>query len=920
MVFVDREETLELIASVRRRLLEGSSSVLFLEGDSGVGKSSLLTEARGRLSGADCQVVQVSCLPALGTGRQFGPFLEALDQLSAMSRRGRRRSLWARAVGRGATAAAPALLSAVVPGIGGVVEAGRLATRAALATGSIPGDSLGPVRSAMCRQMVEALLTEAREGAPVLLLVDDIQSCDEASRELLHMLLPCLEGEPLSLVLCLGSYASSTADGAAMEQLADVWQKRHNLLVARHRVPPLPEWAVVQLVRDQLEGHEIPAGFAARVHEATGGSPVFVEQVLRLWRPGSGTDMPLPDQLPQAVGERFERVDPQAQELLVLGATAGEFFFSHTLSEVTGLPQTQVQDMLHRVATEHGLVRERRRADMPRWAQALHTDWYDFEHRALQSCIRNEQSEGARLLRHARVAAALERLPRQGSDLPWEIRVLIAEQLLAAGPAQAAHSARAHYELARSVAMEELSFLQAAKYCRTAIEAARLLPEGDTGRDRRLVEATELLLSLTEVTWRGNVAEAQSPGIDTMADEAEQAARRLGDRLLIARTALLRGKTLLAVQGVEPSLEKLSQAVELARDLGAQGVETLFVALVEYGRQLPKRNLDAGLAVLFEAEELYASADQLGDTTNPVLHHARNLNDMQIGVNLFDAGRFGEAVQRLQRCVERIGGDVLCAELPIALNYLAQLHIAMGDYVAAEAALSRALSFEEAQHDAREAISGWHAYNNALLALLAARSPERLPEALDRIEQAWAETVDTYLVNLVPIVRNLYVEVLITVRPDDPAQALRLIGDTLAETEQSGMARSRIAAYTLRSRIRRAQDDPTGAADDARAALAILDERGPMPALRTEEVLHDAACALAAAGEDAQTGLLLERARAEVRRKADSIGDPSQRQRFLTDVPLNRALLTPEMREPGEGRLINPRVTVRDQGEHRTER
>ncbi|MCL8011391.1 tetratricopeptide repeat protein [Streptomyces sp. AS02] len=292
---------------------------------------------------------------------------------------------------------------------------------------------------------------------------------------------------------------------------------------------------------------------------------------------------------------------------------------------------------------------------------------------------------------------------------------------------------------------------------------------------------------------------------------------------------------------------------------------------------------------------------------------------MQIGVNLFDSGRFSEALRRLTHCVERLSGDALRAELPIALNYLAQLHIAMGDEAEAEAVLLRALRFEEGEEGQQQTqpregseqgtISGWHAYNNALLALITSRDSTRAREALRRAADAWVETQQTWLVNLVPIVRNLYVEVLMALG-EDTRLAKQLIEDTLSETEMSGMARSRIAAYCLRSRIRLQDGDARDAADDARAALAILADRGPMPALRTEEVWYDASRALTAIGEEAEAAALLEQARAEVVRKADSIEEPRRRERFLTAVPLNRALF-PNHRSSGN----DDTGTVPEQGE-----
>ncbi|MFE2088472.1 AAA family ATPase [Streptomyces sp. NPDC059460] len=834
-------------------LVEGHSGVLVIEGEPGMGKSSLLGEFVRRAAADEvpgCRVVLVRSTPGIGTRRPYGPVMDALHQLRGQDPPARsRRARWGRVAGRSAMAVAPDVLSAAVPGLGMLFAAGREFAEAAVTTGSIPGDSLAPMQTTVTQQVIELLLEQARAAEPLLLIIDDVQLCDVTTLELLHLLLPRLGDEPLSLVLGLGSAPSTAANAEAVGQLLRVWRGDHRELLSGHVLRPLPVWAVRQLVESRLHSHDVPADFADRLAAATAGQPIFVEQCLRLWRPTDGADVPLPHDLPAAVGDRIGQLDERSRELLVIGATMGEFFFSHTVAEIVGLPHSQVQDLLHRIEREHGLIRERHAADVPLWASHLHTDWYDFEHRILQYGIRGRQSRGARLGRHARLADALRDLP--GSEaLPRELRVLIADQLYEAGRARAAQSAAAHYELARSVAVNELSFTQAEQHCCTAIESARLLTPGTPERDRRLLESIELLLSLTEVRWRGGTTgtggsdSSGTPDIDSLAAEAEQAAHRLEDRLLIARATLQRGKTLMAVRGLQPSLAKLEEAVHRARAYEGPGRSAaLFVAMVEYGRQLPKRNLVAGLQVLLEAEELYASDPGLGETGNPVLQHARNLNEMQIGVSLLDSGRLGEARDRLVRCTDRLRADPFRAELPIALNYLAQLHLATGSYTEAETALRDALGFEED----RGGVSGWHAYNNALLALCAAHDPARRPEALERIRAAWQETEETWLANLVPIVRNLYADVLLYL-DEDPNLAHRLVDDTLTETRETGMVRSEIAAHSLRSRIRLAAGHTDLAIQDARQALALLAEHGDMPALRTEEVLHDAARALLGCG------------------------------------------------------------------------
>jgi hypothetical protein len=105
------------------------------------------------------------------------------------------------------------------------------------------------------------------------------------------------------------------------------------------------------------------------------------------------------------------------------------------------------------------------------------------------------------------------------------------------------------------------------------------------------------------------------------------------------------------------------------------------------------------------------------------------------------------------------------------------------------------------------------------------------------------------------------------------------------------MIRSEIAAHSLRSRILLRRGDTVGAQEQARQAVRILDEVGDMPALRTEEVLYHSAVVLAAGGVLEEASVLLQRARREVDRKAEQVSDDLSRDRFLTRVPLNNAIL-----------------------------
>ncbi|MFI6437546.1 AAA family ATPase [Streptomyces sp. NPDC050759] len=885
--FVDRVEHMDELRSLLAEVAEGRGGrAIVVDSVSGMGKSALLqafeTEAAASHEQGACRVVSVRCQPSIGSALHYGGIVDLLLQL-ARDQEVKQPGVFRRLLsftGQGVVRSAPEVLSAIVPGLGALFTVGKEVAEASLASGSMPFDSLLPFQQGAAAQIVDALLDLVRQGPPTVVLIDDIQHGDPSSLLVLDRLLRRLPGEPLGLVL------SHTTDGAyvdgpgsTIEDLLHDWAK--DGLLRRRVLNGLPEDAVAELVRSRHP--EAPPTLSQQLSRLTAGHAVFVTLCLEEWSPDAGPTVELPNSLSRVVEERLRLLTEPDRELLMIGATQGETFLSRTVADVKGAPHDEVMERLRLIAAQHRLILP---AQPPGWARLDASDCYRFEHSALCGVVYDQQTPQQMRSRHARIATALTTGPMDG--MPLERRLEIARHLRNGGTECLLASAEVHYGLARDAAMEGLSFAEAERHCEEVIKAVRDLPQQEESRDQWLVQAVELLLSLTEVRWRGQHQPAGGPDIDALAAEAEAAARRCCSPELAIRTTLLRGKTLLATQGLVPSLDKLRAAVELAEQHGDP--VPLFVARVEYGRQVSKRRLADGLAQLREAERMYASDARLGGTSDPVLQHARNLGEMQLGITLYDSGQLSEAEARLSRCVQRLRDEPLKAELPIALNYLAQVHMGLGAYEDAEEVLGEALAFEAD----RGGDSGWHAYNKALLAHLLIQQPAKRGRALELIADAWAETERTWLANLVPIVRNLYAEILL-LAADEPGELLdqadRLAVATCVETQRSGMIRSEIAAHSLRSRILLRRGDTVGAQEQARQAVRILDEVGDMPALRTEEVLYHSAVVLAAGGLREAASALLQRARREIDRKAEQVSDDLSRDRFRTRVPLNNAIL-----------------------------
>lgn len=910
--FVDREEEFDQLAALATGLARGHGGAVVLEGESGIGKSALIEEFLQRLKADDTPVrtVRVRCSPGIGPMSPYGPIIEILADLTGSGRLGGK----VRRLALTSARTAPDVLGVLVPPLEKPAKVAVEVTRAAVRTASVPLDSIAPLQHTYALTIAKTLMRHATRHRPLILVLDDVQFLDEDSLRVLDVLMDKLPDKPLGLIL---SHAAENGSAPGVPGMIGHWADRAGL--TRRAVDPLPAWAVADLVRGWHP--EAPDELAARLYALTGGRPLFLVQCLRSWTPGDGADPVLPASLTEHVRQRLAGLDPATRRVLDVAAAQGQRFLSRVAADVTGLEHDEVSDRL-RALTEARVVE--RETHPPEWTRDLRTDSYLFGNEALWRAIADCQTPEQLRSRRERIAEALVAL--EPADPHVDLQLEIARQLHDAGAPCRAASARRHLELAGSMATESLSVEIAEQFCRTAIADATAAPGEMADRDEVVADAVILLLSLSEVRWRGRQADGRDSDLEKLAGLAVRAAERVAertgsDRRRVLATMLL-GKILMTTTGLHEGLPRLAEAVRLARAAGDP--VPLFVARVEYGRQLGKQDLAAGVEQLTAAEQMYASRAEI-DTDDPLVRHTRNLAEMQLGVNMYDLGRPEEALRRLRSCADRLRGEAMNVELPIALNYLAQVLIAVGRAEQADEVLREAVEYER-EHGP----SGWRGYNLALRAVLASQSadPARRADGIGLMAQAWADTAQTWLLNLVPIVRNFHAEVLLNAAadgddalwrhafqakvsgpdtPGDPfpdtlaptpdgrrawvlAEAEALASVTVDETEDSGMTRSWIAAHLLLARISLLRDRTHEAAQRARTAVARLEEVGDMPALRTEEVYHCAARAVRADGDAAEADELHARALAAVRRKAAAIGDPDLRDDFLHRVPLNVAI------------------------------
>lgn len=399
---VEREREIAALAELLDAVPAGEGHVAWIEGPAGIGKSTLLTEARRRAAAAGTQV-----LAARGSEleREF-PFGVVRQLFEALVTDPERRE---RAM---AGAAAPAA--------------------AVFGSPDAAATSDGDVSFAALHGLFWVALNLAADG-PLFLAVDDLHWCDRPSLRFVAYLARRLEGQPILV-------AATVRTGEPGTDVALLGEVSHDPATVAVRPVPLSADAVRALVRERLG--EADDAFCSACHEATGGNPLFLRQLITALeadsvRPDAAHADVVLEIGPRAVSRTvIMRLARLSEDAIAVARAVAVLTESATLPAVAAL--TELSEA--RVAEATGLLA---RAEILRREAPI-----GFVHALVRDAVYQELPPGERELQHERaarvlldagappeqVAAHLLAAPRRGQE--W-----VAEQLREAGRAAVARGA-----------------------------------------------------------------------------------------------------------------------------------------------------------------------------------------------------------------------------------------------------------------------------------------------------------------------------------------------------------------------------------------------------------------------------------------------------------------------------------------------
>ena len=421
MVFVGREDELQLLHGLVRQVKGGEGGAVWVAGDPGIGKSALIATG---LATAEQEGLQV--------------YSAAADEQSPIF-------------------PLQLLLEVLGVEVNGCVAAGEEVDPDPVRAGKAEIVSLlysSPVELVTPRGAIDAvaerlvaLVHRLCAVSPAVIVVDDAQWADEASLGVLLRLTRALRQLPLLLVVAARSVPARPEVKALREALADAGALAIEL-------GPLGDVEAAQMVR-QLIGAlpALPGPVLAEQLTAAGGNPLYLRELIdALVRESRlnldaekvelrGRPSDLPATLPAAIGRRLGFLSEPAMSALRVAAVLGPSFSVADLGIVTGNRATELIEVVNE-AISAGVLVESQLWTLTFRHGLVHQTLYEGMPASLRAALHRQAAE-----KLARAGASAERVAVQLLAAPPDADPWMIDWVATAAPMLAQRAPRVAAEL-----------------------------------------------------------------------------------------------------------------------------------------------------------------------------------------------------------------------------------------------------------------------------------------------------------------------------------------------------------------------------------------------------------------------------------------------------------------------------------------
>ena len=353
------------------------------------------------------------------------------------------------------------------------------------------------------RHLYEALKAAfSKVGKPLLLLIDDLQWCDQDSFEWLHWMFRSASSEHIMILGTVRPEETGREHPLAglLRELRGAGQVDEIALSA------LSAEETAELAA-QVAKRPLDAEQNAQLYERTRGNPLFVVETVQAQMGNQPSDLALPhapQKVHAVITARLAQLSAPAYELAGWASVVGRSFSFDLLAKATDWDEESVARALEELWQR-------------RIIEGQGVEAYDFTHDRLREVAYSELSPVRRRFLHRRIARALQEIHGAEREIA---SAQLAPHYEAAGMVQEAIQS---YQTAAGIAQQRCADVEATALMRRALALCSSLPESPRRDAHELESLVRLGASLFTIQGYG------TPEVVKTYERALQLARRLGD-------------------------------------------------------------------------------------------------------------------------------------------------------------------------------------------------------------------------------------------------------------------------------------------------------------------------------------------------------------------------------------------------------